>query len=91
MIGCTQPHHVAAMSVAKRVTEEFGSLLGQEVGYTMRFEDCTSNETIIKYMTEGMLLRDEVVQLHHARRGALENHLHRRSLQSPQEGRQSQT
>ncbi|GMT11324.1 hypothetical protein PFISCL1PPCAC_2621, partial [Pristionchus fissidentatus] len=57
-IGCTQPRRVAAMSVAKRVAEEFGCRLGQEVGYTIRFEDCTSNETIIKYMTDGMLLRE---------------------------------
>ncbi len=46
------------MSVAKRVAEEFGVRLGQEVGYTIRFEDCTSNETLIKYMTDGMLLRE---------------------------------
>ncbi|XP_028968746.1 ATP-dependent RNA helicase DHX8 [Galendromus occidentalis] len=57
-IGCTQPRRVAAMSVAKRVSEEFGCRLGQEVGYTIRFEDCTSPETQIKYMTEGMLLRE---------------------------------
>lgn len=47
-IGCTQPRRVAAMSVAKRVAEEFGCRLGQEVGYTIRFEDCTSQETVIK-------------------------------------------
>ncbi len=47
-IGCTQPRRVAAMSVAKRVAEEFGCRLGQEVGYTIRFEDCTSPETLIK-------------------------------------------
>ena len=57
-IGCTQPRRVAAMSVAKRVAEEFGCRLGQEVGYTIRFEDCTSPETIVKYMTDGMLLRE---------------------------------
>ncbi|XP_052248840.1 LOW QUALITY PROTEIN: ATP-dependent RNA helicase DHX8-like [Dreissena polymorpha] len=57
-IGCTQPRRVAAMSVAKRVSEEFGCRLGQEVGYMIRFEDCTSPETKIKYMTEGMLLRE---------------------------------
>ena len=45
------------MSVAKRVAEEFGCRLGQEVGYAIRFEDCTSPETKIKYMTDGMLLR----------------------------------
>lgn len=57
-IGCTQPRRVAAMSVAKRVAEEVGCRLGQEVGYTIRFEDCTSPETKIKYMTDGMLLRE---------------------------------
>ncbi len=57
-IGCTQPRRVAAMSVAKRVSEEYGCRLGQEVGYTIRFEDCTSTDTIIKYMTDGMLLRE---------------------------------
>lgn len=57
-IGCTQPRRVAAMSVAKRVADEFGCRLGTEVGYTIRFEDCTSPETVIKYMTDGMLLRE---------------------------------
>lgn len=57
-IGCTQPRRVAATSVAKRVAEEFGCKLGQEVGYSIRFEDCTSQETVIKYMTEGMLMRE---------------------------------
>ena len=41
-IGCTQPRRVAAMSVAKRVSEEMGVSLGDEVGYAIRFEDCTS-------------------------------------------------
>uniref|UniRef100_A0AC35TR15 RNA helicase n=1 Tax=Rhabditophanes sp. KR3021 TaxID=114890 RepID=A0AC35TR15_9BILA len=57
-IGCTQPRRVAAMSVAKRVAEEYGCRLGEKVGYTIRFEDCTSPETIIKYMTDGMLLKE---------------------------------
>ncbi|XP_075166132.1 ATP-dependent RNA helicase pea [Haematobia irritans] len=61
-IGCTQPRRVAAMSVAKRVAEEFGCRLGQEVGYTIRFEDCTSPETVIKYMTDGMLLRECLIE-----------------------------
>lgn len=61
MIGCTQPRRVAAMSVAKRVAEEVGVRLGQEVGYSIRFEDCTSPETRIKYMTDGMLLRECLV------------------------------
>jgi ATP-dependent RNA helicase DHX8/PRP22 len=58
LIGCTQPRRVAAMSVAKRVAEEVGCELGQEVGYTIRFEDCTSPATKIKYMTDGMLQRE---------------------------------
>ena len=57
-IGCTQPRRVAAMSVAARVAAEMGVKLGAEVGYSIRFEDCTSDETIIKYMTDGMLLRE---------------------------------
>lgn len=57
-IGCTQPRRVAAMSVAKRVSEEMNVELGQEVGYSIRFEDCTSEKTIVKYMTDGMLLRE---------------------------------
>ncbi|EXJ63471.1 adenosinetriphosphatase [Cladophialophora psammophila CBS 110553] len=58
MIGCTQPRRVAAMSVAKRVSEEVGCELGKEVGYTIRFEDRTSPDTRIKYMTDGMLQRE---------------------------------
>lgn len=57
-IGCTQPRRVAAMSVAARVAEELGVKLGNEVGYSIRFEDCTSERTILKYMTDGMLLRE---------------------------------
>jgi pre-mRNA-splicing factor ATP-dependent RNA helicase DHX16 len=57
-IGCTQPRRVAAMSVATRVAEEMGVHMGQEVGYSIRFEDCTSEKTAVKYMTDGMLLRE---------------------------------
>ncbi|TRX97603.1 hypothetical protein FHL15_001358 [Xylaria flabelliformis] len=58
IIGCTQPRRVAAMSVAKRVSEEVGCVLGEEVGFSIRFEDCTSQATKIKYMTDGMLQRE---------------------------------
>ncbi|XP_048882919.1 pre-mRNA-splicing factor ATP-dependent RNA helicase DHX16 isoform X2 [Brienomyrus brachyistius] len=57
-IGCTQPRRVAAMSVAARVAQEMGVKLGNEVGYSIRFEDCTSERTVLKYMTDGMLLRE---------------------------------
>ncbi|PMD39800.1 P-loop containing nucleoside triphosphate hydrolase protein [Hyaloscypha variabilis F] len=60
LIGCTQPRRVAAMSVAKRVSEEMECRLGSTVGYAIRFEDCTSKETVIKYMTEGVLLRESL-------------------------------
>lgn len=61
-ICCTQPRRVAAVSVAQRVAEEFngGSELGMEVGYTIRFEDNTSEKTVIKYMTDGILLRESL-------------------------------
>lgn len=57
-IACTQPRRVAAMSVARRVAEEMDVALGEQVGYTIRFEDCTTQKTILKYMTDGMLLRE---------------------------------
>eukprot|EP00163_Fabomonas_tropica_P033310 TRINITY_DN868_c0_g1_i4.p1 TRINITY_DN868_c0_g1~~TRINITY_DN868_c0_g1_i4.p1 ORF type:complete len:1344 (-),score=333.35 TRINITY_DN868_c0_g1_i4:90-4121(-) len=60
LIGCTQPRRVAAVSVAKRVSEERGCALGDEVGYAIRFEDCTSEKTIVKYMTDGVLLRESL-------------------------------
>jgi ATP-dependent RNA helicase DHX8/PRP22 len=58
VLGITQPRRVAAMSVAKRVSEEVGVTLGNEVGYTIRFEDKTSPATQIKYMTDGILQRE---------------------------------
>lgn len=57
-VGCTQPRRVAAMSVAARVAEEMGVKVGNEVGYSIRFEDATSDKTVLKYMTDGMLLRE---------------------------------
>ncbi|CAG9863343.1 unnamed protein product [Phyllotreta striolata] len=57
-IGCTQPRRVAAMSVAARVAQEMDVKLGNEVGYAIRFEDCTSERTVIKYMTDGTLHRE---------------------------------
>ena len=47
-VGCTQPRRVAAMSVASRVAQEVGTKLGNEVGYAIRFEDCTSDRTVLK-------------------------------------------
>ncbi|KAF4507187.1 hypothetical protein G6O67_005852 [Ophiocordyceps sinensis] len=58
LIACTQPRRVAAMSVAQRVADEMDVTLGQEVGYSIRFEDKTGPRTVLKYMTDGMLLRE---------------------------------
>ncbi|GAA5865683.1 hypothetical protein JCM3774_004965 [Rhodotorula dairenensis] len=60
LIGCTQPRRVAAMSVAQRVSQEMEVELGAEVGYSIRFEDCTSEKTVIKYMTDGVMLRESL-------------------------------
>jgi HrpA-like RNA helicase len=58
MIAVTQPRRVAAMSLAKRVAEETGTALGQLVGYSVRFDELTSSATRIKFVTDGMLLRE---------------------------------
>ncbi|CAI6097029.1 unnamed protein product [Clonostachys chloroleuca] len=58
LIACTQPRRVAAMSVAQRVADEMDVKLGEEVGYSIRFEDKTGPKTMLKYMTDGMLLRE---------------------------------
>ena len=75
IVGCTQPRRVAAMSVAKRVSEEVAAMvkdegkrdiipevdgLGGTVGYSIRFEDQTNEHTVIKYMTDGVLLRESL-------------------------------
>jgi pre-mRNA-splicing factor ATP-dependent RNA helicase DHX38/PRP16 len=73
MVGCTQPRRVAAMSVAKRVSEEVAAgvkekgeelterdELGGTVGYAIRFENQTSDHTLICYMTDGVLLRESL-------------------------------
>ena len=61
MIAVTQPRRVAAMSVAERVAEEVGSTVGKRVGFRVRFENKTTPDTRIKFMTDGMLLRESMV------------------------------
>ncbi|XP_038077283.1 probable ATP-dependent RNA helicase DHX35 [Patiria miniata] len=59
VVGVTQPRRVAAVTVAQRVAEERGAIIGHEVGYSIRFEDCTDpNATKIKFMTDGYLVRE---------------------------------
>ena len=60
IVACTQPRRVAAMSVAVRVAQEYGTPVGEEVGYSIRFEDKTSRKTKVKYMTDGVLLRESL-------------------------------
>ncbi|KAL5800658.1 hypothetical protein ACOSQ3_032290 [Xanthoceras sorbifolium] len=60
IIGVTQPRRVAAVSVARRVAQELDVRLGEEVGYAIRFEDRTSEKTCIKYLTDGVLLRESL-------------------------------
>lgn len=57
-VVCSQPRRIAAISIAKRVSEELNGKVGQLVGYSVRFEECTSNDTRIRYVTDGTLLRD---------------------------------
>ncbi|KAK1867924.1 hypothetical protein I4F81_010421 [Pyropia yezoensis] len=57
-VACTQPRRVAATSVAKRVAVEMDVQLGMEVGYAVRFDDCCGAKTVLKYLTDGMLLRE---------------------------------
>lgn len=58
VVACTQPRRVAAISVSERVAEEMDVSLGEEVGYTIRFDDKSSPNTRLKYLTDGMLLRE---------------------------------
>jgi len=60
-IAITQPRRVAAASVAARVAEEMRCTVGEEVGYSIRFEDVTSSKTRIKFLTDGMLLREALI------------------------------
>ncbi|XP_031287502.1 probable pre-mRNA-splicing factor ATP-dependent RNA helicase DEAH9 isoform X2 [Pistacia vera] len=59
VIACTQPRRLAVQAVASRVAEEMGVKVGEEVGYTIRFEDLTKKGvTMIKFLTDGVLLRE---------------------------------
>ncbi|CCW64866.1 unnamed protein product [Phytomonas sp. EM1] len=60
-IACTQPRRVAATSVSERVADEMDVNLGEEVGYSIRFDDMSSAKTRLKYLTDGMLLREAMI------------------------------
>jgi len=61
-IAVTQPRRVAAINLASRVAEEAGSALGDKVGYSVRFDNKSTHYTKLKYLTDGMLLRELMVQ-----------------------------
>lgn len=71
MVACTQPRRVAAMSVAQRVAQEMDVELGEEVGYSIRFEEKAGPKTVLKYMTDGMLLREAMTDNNLARYSVL--------------------
>ena len=58
MIGCTQPRRIAARAVARRVAEELNTELGRGVGFQVRFNDKVSDDSRIKFMTDGILLAE---------------------------------
>lgn len=58
IVAISQPRRVAAITVAKYVAKELDASLGGKVGYQVRFDDCTSRDTVIKYVTDGCLLRE---------------------------------
>jgi HrpA-like RNA helicase len=60
-IVCTQPRRIAAIAVAKKVAQDMNTKIGDLVGYSVRFDDCTSKNTKLKYVTDGILLR-EIIQ-----------------------------
>jgi ATP-dependent RNA helicase HrpA len=57
-IGHTQPRRLAARTVAERIAEELGSPLGETVGYKVRFTDVSADDTLVKLMTDGILLNE---------------------------------
>src|SRR5215207_7583902 len=58
LIGHTQPRRVAARSVAERVADELGTSIGGAVGYTVRFNDNVGESTLVRVMTDGILLNE---------------------------------
>jgi HrpA-like RNA helicase len=85
-VACTQPRRVAALTVARRVAEERGVVLGKEVGYSIRFDDTTTPRhkpggTQIKFVTDGVLLRETMGDQHLSRYSVvIVDEAHERSL-----------
>ena len=58
LVGCTQPRRLAARSVARRVAEEMGTTIGDKVGFQVRFSEHVSDASLVKFMTDGILLAE---------------------------------
>lgn len=80
-IGLTQPRRIAAVSVAYRIAKEIGCQLGEEVGYAIRFDDKTGADTVVKVMTDGILLQESRTdQLYSQYQVIIIDEAHERSL-----------
>ncbi|KAK9112932.1 hypothetical protein Scep_020451 [Stephania cephalantha] len=81
MIGCTQPRRLAAMSVSRRVAAEMDVAVGEEVGYKIRYQDCSGERTVVKYLTDGALVREAMADPWLARyKVVIVDEAHERSL-----------
>ena len=58
MIGCTQPRRIAARTVARRVASELGTTVGELVGFQVRFDERVGDASLVKFMTDGILLAE---------------------------------
>ncbi|XP_011606518.1 probable ATP-dependent RNA helicase DHX40 isoform X1 [Takifugu rubripes] len=82
-IGITVPRRLAAITVAQRVADEMRCVLGKQVGYQVRFDDYTSQDTVVKYMTDGCLLREILADPHLSHYNVIIlDEVHERSLNS---------
>jgi HrpA-like RNA helicase len=82
-VVCTQPRRVAAVTIAKRVAAERNCVLGEEVGYSIRFDDCSGSNTKIKFATDGVLLREALTDRTLSRyKVVILDEAHERSLQT---------
>lgn len=81
VVGITQPRRVAAVSVASRVADEVGCSVGDKVGYQIRFVDYTGPNTVLRFMTDGMLVREAILSTEFSRYSVIIlDEVHERSL-----------
>lgn len=82
-VACTQPRRLAAISVAERVACEMDTTIGDQVGYSVRFQACYSAKTTLKYLTDGMLIREAMIDEYLNQYGVIVlDEAHERTLQT---------